>query len=64
MKECGLMMLDMAKDMKGFQTITHILVCIPMVKHTERVYTLGIMDKYMMENGMKELNMVTEYGKV
>ena len=35
-----------------------------MVKHKVKVSILGLMEKFMMENGMQLLNMVMEFGKV
>ena len=54
----------MEKVSKGIQQVILILDNLNMEKLMEKEFTLGKMEKYMMENGIRGWNKVMEYGKV
>jgi len=53
----------MERDLNVIQMETHILEIFREAKRMEKVFTLGVMVKYMMENGIKDLSMAMEYGE-
>ena len=63
MKECGKMILGMEKDSSVMQMVTPILVTLALAKPMVKVFILGKMARYSMENGTKGLNTDTVYGK-
>jgi len=51
-----------AKDMKSLMMVMFIMALIIKDSHTEKVFILGEMEKFMTENGRWVSNMVTEFG--
>jgi hypothetical protein len=64
MKEIGLMIKEMEKDLKDMQMEILILEYFSKEKHMVMVYIDGLMEKFMMVNGTRDLNMDMVYGKV
>jgi hypothetical protein len=64
MKEIGLMIKGMVKDLKDMQMVILILESFLKEKHMVMVYIHGLMEKFMMDSGIKDLNMDMVYGKV
>jgi hypothetical protein len=58
------MINEMAEVLKFLQTEQNMLVYFWTIKLTAKVFILGKMEKFMRENGFKELNRALEYGKV
>ena len=52
-KAHGKMMKEAEKDLKGMRTEIHTLVCSRMEKRTEQESTLGQMERFTTENGIK-----------
>ena len=54
MKDFGSMIFEMARDSSVILTEILTLVSLSLVKHMERVSTLGRTERFMTENGIKE----------
>jgi hypothetical protein len=54
----------MAEDSRGIPITILISVSSKMEKHTVKEYTHGIMVKFMMESGIKDLSMAMASGEV
>ena len=63
MKATGLRISEMAKDLKGTLMAILTLVILRLGKHMEMGFIPGQMERCMMENGTKGLNMDMAYGK-
>ena len=63
MRELGKRILDMAKPLRDTLTIIVIMATLRWVRLMERVFTLGQMEKSMMENGCRDSNKVTVFGE-
>lgn len=63
MRECGLWIREIKKDMNDTAMVIHMKEILIKVKLMEKEFITGLMVKYMMVNGVKELKMVTECGK-
>jgi hypothetical protein len=63
MRECGLWIREIKKGMKDTAMAIHMKGIFKKVKLMVKEFIIGLMVKYMMENGVKELKMVTECGK-
>lgn len=64
MKAIGSMIREIRKDMSVIATATPTKAIFKKVKHMEKEFIAGLMEKFMMENGVKELKMAMECGKV
>lgn len=63
MRECGLWIREIKKGMNDTAMAIHMKGTFKKVKLMAKEFTTGLMVKYMMVNGVKELKMVTECGK-
>jgi hypothetical protein len=64
MKACGSMIKETKRDMSVIVMVIPMKVIFRKVKLMEREFIIGQTEKCMMENGVKELKMVMECGKV
>ena len=63
MKELGKMIFDMEKDSNVMRMVTHILATLELVKLMEKEFIHGKMEKFLMDNGIKDLSTATVFGK-
>ena len=63
MRECGLWIREIKKAMKDIAMVIHMKAIFKKVKLMAKEFITGLMVKYMMANGVKELKMVMECGK-
>ena len=63
MKEIGKMTKDMAEAMRNSKMEMFIRVITSMVELMVREYSHGLMERFMMENGVKESKKVMVYGE-
>lgn len=64
LKEIGLMINVMVKDMNIFQMVTFITEIMITEKFMEKDFTHGKTEKHTMVNGKTEWDMETEFGKI
>lgn len=64
LKEIGLTINVMVKDMNIFQMVTFITEIMIAEKFMEKAFTHGKMEKHMMVNGKTEWDMDTGFGKI
>ena len=63
MRGNGKVMLEMDEDLRDTQIKTATMETLKLERHMEKVCTHGIMEKFMMENGIKVLSMAMEFGE-
>lgn len=54
MKDNGILILSMEKDMKNLQTNLPMMECILMVNQKELVHIFGQMESFIKENGLMD----------